>query len=272
MLVSPMELSGLVFLEGLLEVVSNQLVYGKIIEFIVTVMVNLDDSLLDRTIEIRTSVIAMIVEHIRRVQQEPELTDKNKQKLLRNLNLLNQLMVETEVNGLFDLHPHFEQVDFTEDMKVKFENAVVNSKAPKEFEMEVRDNIPLWRLKLLLCEKLGGENPHKISLFKAKKQLEKRTNGKSLKELSISAGDVIRIETANVEELPKCHLVEEPAGVPTAKFEKVLQKWWSMFSIKHNNQQVVTAEGLFRLFKEHTKTPITEEDALKDTTTFGTNM
>ena len=55
-----------------------------------------------------------------------------------------------------------------------------------------------------------------------KKLLERRQNGKSLKELSITAGDVIKIETANVDELPKCHLLDEPSGTPTFKFEKVL--------------------------------------------------
>ena len=83
------------------------MVYGKIIEFIITLMVNLDDSLLDRTIEIRTSVIGMIWEHVRVVQGEEVLSDKIKQKLLLNLNLLMQLMVETEVNGLFNIMPHF---------------------------------------------------------------------------------------------------------------------------------------------------------------------
>jgi hypothetical protein len=33
-----------------------------------------------------------------------------KHKLLRNLNLLNQLMIETEINGLFDISPHFESM------------------------------------------------------------------------------------------------------------------------------------------------------------------
>ena len=94
------------------------------------------------------------------------------------------------------------------------------------------DNIPLWRLKCLLCEKLGGESPQKISLFRMKKLLEKRQHGKSLRELSITAGDVIKVETANVDELPKCHLLDEPSGTPTFKFAKVLRKWWNMFCTK----------------------------------------
>jgi len=156
-------------------------------------MVSLDDSLLDRTIEIRSSVIGMIVDHIRAVQHEPELTDKSKQKLLRNLNLLNQLMVETEVNGLFDLKPHFELFDCAESVTLKCENALIGSKFQKEFEMEVPDNITLWRLKLIICEKVGGENPQKVALFRIKKLLERRQHGKSLKELNISSGDVVRI-------------------------------------------------------------------------------
>jgi|JI61114BRNA_FD_contig_61_1421753_length_1998_multi_2_in_0_out_0_2 hypothetical protein len=60
-------------------------------------------------------------------------------------------MVETEINGLFNIVPHFEFIEETETMKLKFENGVINSKFPKEFEMEVADNIPLWRLKLLVC-------------------------------------------------------------------------------------------------------------------------
>jgi hypothetical protein len=67
-LVDPTKLTGLSFLENLLEFVNSQLVYGKIIEFIITLMVSLDDSLLDRTIEIRTSVIQMIIENIRNVE------------------------------------------------------------------------------------------------------------------------------------------------------------------------------------------------------------
>jgi hypothetical protein len=67
-LCNPTQLSGLAFLESLLEFVTSQLVHGKIIEFIITLMVSLDDSLLSRTIEIRTSIINMIVDHIRAVQ------------------------------------------------------------------------------------------------------------------------------------------------------------------------------------------------------------
>lgn len=130
-LVDPTRLSGLQFLEFLLEFVSSQMVYGKIIEFIITLMVSLDDSLLDRAKEIRSSIISMIIEHIRQVNTEPELNDKLKQKLLRNLNLLSQLMVETEINGLFDLQPHFEVSDFAELITIKFENGVINSKVAK---------------------------------------------------------------------------------------------------------------------------------------------
>jgi len=132
---------------------------------------------------------------------------------------------------------------------LKCENALVGSKLPKEFEMEVSDNITLWRLKLMMCDKLGGENPQKVALFRMKKLLERRQHGKSLKDLNISSGDVIRVETANVDELPKCHLLDEPAGIPTAKFEKVLRKWWKLFSHTVNGEEVMTVDDLVLLFK-----------------------
>jgi hypothetical protein len=56
------------FLERLLEVVSHQVVYTKIIEFIINLMVSLDDSLFDQTIEIRTRIIDMILGHIEIIQ------------------------------------------------------------------------------------------------------------------------------------------------------------------------------------------------------------
>jgi hypothetical protein len=107
-----------------------------------------------------------------------------------------------------------------------------------------------------------------------KKLLERRQNGKSLKELSITAGDVIKIETANVDELPKCHLLDEPSGTPTFKFEKVLHKWWNMYSRKTESQEeLMTAEDIFKLFQEHlSRNTLKEQEALEIVTNFGTNQ
>jgi hypothetical protein len=110
---------------------------------------------------------------------------------VRNLNLLNQLMIETEINGLFDIGPHFESIE-AEIITLRFDNAVTNSKAPKEFELQVADNITLWKLRLLVCERIN-ENPLKIAYYKGKKLLEKRQNGKSLREISLGTLETLKI-------------------------------------------------------------------------------
>lgn len=91
----PTKLQGMYFLERLLEVVTNQMVYTRIIEFIISLMVSLDESLFDHTIEIRTRIIDLILSHVVSAQSETAFSDEIKLRLTRNINLLSQLMVET---------------------------------------------------------------------------------------------------------------------------------------------------------------------------------
>lgn len=91
----------------------------------------------------------MILQHIAQVRDQPVFNDEMKQRLVRNLNLLNQLMIETEADGLFDISPHFEKMEF-ELINLKVENNYPNNKYEKEFTIIVPDNICLWRFKIIL--------------------------------------------------------------------------------------------------------------------------
>ncbi len=118
----------------------------------------------------------------------------------------------------------------------------------KEFEFFTNDTITLWRLRVVLGERMG-EAPEKLALYRMKRLLDSKMNGKSIREINISKGDVIRIETASATQIPKANLVNDSSDRLAPKFEGIVRKWFQMY--KRPNTQFINAEGLFKFYDQY---------------------
>lgn len=85
----PEELIGMSFIENILEVPQNPLVYNKIVEFIVKLNVHLDETLFNSIEEIRKGFIDKIVLEFNQINNIGELNDKTKHRLQSRINILN---------------------------------------------------------------------------------------------------------------------------------------------------------------------------------------
>ena len=161
---------GITFVENLLEVPQNAVVYAKLVEFIVKLNVHLDESLFGQIEQIRREFLDKILEEFREINQKGELDDKLKHRLQSRISILNEFIDETETTGLKGVDPYF-RILKGESMNLKIQNNVPGSKKPKETEIFVSDNITLDNLKDEIAAKLE-EKKDDISLLKGKRVYE----------------------------------------------------------------------------------------------------
>ena len=257
---NPKELMGLHFMESLLVTVKNTLVYTKIIEFIVKLYVNLDEQLSEQSQQVRGEFIKGILEEFERINNEPEFNDSIKQRLNQSLNMVTELMEQAEVEGLRGIVPHFQTL-IGESINLKIENAVAGSKKHKEVELFVNTNITLESLKAQIADKLE-ESVLEISLLKGKRIYEDKLSGKSLLELRITKGDVIRVEKSRIPQALKAPLLTDDKADLSPKMKAVSHRIYSIYA-DLENATILSKANFMKLSAEISKANGREEEAKK---------
>ena len=154
------------FLDALLKTVENNTAVTNIIEFLIFLISNLDESLFHRTVDVRKAILKNLVNDIENLGKSAEINEKIVTHIDRNIAVIGELFAETEVKGLFDLVPHLESIE-GEFYPLKIMNHVTNTKVgTKEFPIVMGENMCLWRLQQQIAEILS-EHPLELSIKKS---------------------------------------------------------------------------------------------------------
>lgn len=125
------------------------------------------------------------------------------------------------------------------------------SKKPKELELFVTDNITLDELREQISEKLE-EKKSEIALMKGKRIYEDKFNGRSLADLKITKGDVIRIERAKIPQALKAPLLNESRTALSDKMKEVSKRIYSIYA-DLEKATVLSKANFFKLCSEIAK-------------------
>ena len=251
---------GITFVENLLEVPQNAVVYAKLVEFIVKLNVHLDESLFGQIEQIRREFLNKILEEFREINQKGELDDKLKHRLQSRISILNEFIDETETTGLKGVEPYF-RILKGESMNLKVQNNVPGSKKPKETEIFVTDNITLDNLKDEIAAKLE-EKKDDISLLKGKRVYEDKFNGRSLSDLKITKGDVIRVEKAKIPQALRAPLLNESRTELSLPMKEVAKRIYSIYA-DLEKATVLSKANFFKLCSDILKADGKEDEAKK---------
>lgn len=194
------------------------------------------------------------------INEKGELDEKTKHRLQSRISLLNEFIDETEVDGLKEVQPYF-QILKGESMNIKIQNNIPGSKKPKEIEIFVTDNITLDALKDEIAAKVE-EKKEDISIYKGKRLYESKFNGRSLADMKITRGDVIRADRAKIPQALKAPLLNEAKTDLSEKMKEVTKRIYSIYA-DLEKATVLSKANFFKLCSEIAKADGKEDDAKK---------
>lgn len=105
----PFECIGFTFLLQLCQYVIGSTVYNDVIKLIIQFIVSLDDSIADQASAFREDFLSKIFQHIAQVASSNEAGNA-KTQLDIYVQLIQELLAETERDGLTDSRPHFSTI------------------------------------------------------------------------------------------------------------------------------------------------------------------
>lgn len=99
------------FFNHLLLVLKNSRVYDETVKLIIQFIVNLDDSMSEKTEQYRREFLGETMKELGAIVERNEINDKVKQEIQVYIQLFVEIFSETEKEGIGNVSPHFQNIE-----------------------------------------------------------------------------------------------------------------------------------------------------------------
>jgi len=192
----------------------------KAIELINKIYTKLSEELEERIAEISSSFVGTAIEKLRLCYKKSiEFNENRTGEIVKVLRLIEEMLDDSERRGNGCLTP---LISYTKGVPLilKIQNfatdTVVNSDIPDKFDLSVHSRITVWQLKVLIARKIKIA-PEIVRLIISSNDPKDRDNGKTLEELKITDGEVIRASKRSEEFVARVSLLKNKAFNDKAK-------------------------------------------------------
>eukprot|EP01022_Parablepharisma_sp_SALTPOND_P004330 TRINITY_DN120104_c0_g1_i1.p1 TRINITY_DN120104_c0_g1~~TRINITY_DN120104_c0_g1_i1.p1 ORF type:complete len:1287 (+),score=154.13 TRINITY_DN120104_c0_g1_i1:6286-10146(+) len=202
----------------------------KAIELINKIYTKLSEELDDRIAEISSNFVETAIEKLRLCYQHMTKDGSNRSsEIVKVLRLIEEMLDDSERNGNGGLTP-LVSLPKGAPLTLKIHNfatdSVTDPEIPEKLELSVHSRITYWQLKVLIAKHLKSA-PEILRLIIANNETKDRDNGKTLEDLKISDGDLIRAAKRSEEFVARANLIKNKAFTEKAKivFTEVFERF-----------------------------------------------
>ena len=225
----PATLAGLDLMWSIALQCETEAVQAKSIDFLIQVYHNLSADLDDIKMQIDEDFLNTCFAKLKAIQADETIEKSVQQTMIcRLIDIIKQLIYESERNGTAGLRPHGALLrgQLLEGIKVK--NNIKITRNTSVIELQLYSNTTIWELKKEVA-RLTDLSAMYVRLSRHGEEIDDVNNGKTLYDLKFAHGETLVANKKSADDIPEAPLLNSENNL-TPEAKRIFREWFAEYS------------------------------------------